>query len=294
MRAPGLELRLAYRPPFASERLLSFLAARSVQGVESVDGNSFTRSIRTPGGEAATIHLTAAPGDSIVRLRVGGVNADGPALAGVLQAARRLFDLDADPEAIDEVLAADRVLGSLAREAPGTRLPGAVDGFELAVRAIAGQQVSVEGARTTLGRIVARLGESLASPAVPITRLFPSAEMIASASREDLGMPAARADAILELGRRVAAGRLDLSGGADLRETREALRSIDGIGDWTVEYIAMRALRDPDAFPASDLGVRRGFAALGLPDDPRSVRERAERWRPWRAYATMLLWHGQR
>lgn len=187
-------------------------------------------------------------------------------------------------------ISADPVLARLVAAAPGTRLPGAVDGFELAVRAITGQQVSVAGARTTLGRIVARLGTPLAAPVGAISRLFPTPETVAAASRADLGMPGARAAAIIELARRVREGELDLSGSADPEAAVAGLSSIPGVGPWTVGYIAMRALRDPDAFPSGDLGVRHRIAALGLAVDPRSIATLTERWRPWRAYAAMHLW----
>jgi len=156
-----------------------------------------------------------------------------------------------------------------------------------------GQQVSVAGARTTLGRIAERYGEPLPAPAGALTRLFPAADVLADAPRDGLSMPGARADAIRALSAAVVAGELELSGAAELGATRAALRAIPGVGAWTVEYVAMRALRDPDAFPQSDLGVRRAFAALGLRDDARSIGRHADRWRPWRAYAVMHLWHLQ-
>ena len=284
-----VELRLDYRPPFAAERLITFLAARAVPGIEHVDGLTYRRSARTIGGDGVLLELTPDPDESVVCLRVSGVG-DASDAEGSGQVARRLFDLDADPRTIDAALTADPVLAPLVAAAPGTRLPGAVDGFELAVRAIVGQQVSVACAHTTLGRIVARLGSALEGAEGPVTSLFPTQAAIASASREELGVPGARAEAIRELGRRVGAGDLDLSGIADLEDTRAALGSIPGVGPWTVGYVAMRALGDPDAFPAGDLGVHHGIAALGLADDMRSIASRAERWRPWRGYATMHLW----
>jgi AraC family transcriptional regulator of adaptative response / DNA-3-methyladenine glycosylase II len=272
----------------AAGRLLSFLADRAVPGIEHLDGTTYRRSV-TAGGAAALLELTPEPDEPVVRLRVSWV--DGvPDPAGAVLTARGLFDLDADPETIDAALAADPALAPLVAVAPGTRLPGGADGFELAVRAIVGQQVSVAGARTTLGRIVTRLGTPLRDVAGPVTHRFPVPAAVASASREDLGVPGARAEAIRELARRVDAGDLDLSAGADLETARAGLLSIPGVGTWTAGYVAMRALRDPDAFPTGDLGIRHGIAALGLPDDTRSIVARAERWRPWRAYAAMHLW----
>lgn len=288
------ELRLAYRPPLPADRLLTFLDARAIAGVELVTGGVYVRAMRTPGGPPIVIGLAPQPAEPFVALRVTGLGNDVPLLAGVAQAARRLFDLDADPKSIDETLAGDPVMRRAVRAAPGTRMPGTTDGFELAVRAIVGQQVSVAGARTTLGRIAERFGEPLAKPVGSIVRLFPTSERLAEAPRDGFGMPGVRADAIRALAGAVASGDLDLSGAAELGPTLEALCAIPGVGEWTVAYVAMRALRDVDAFPASDLGVRHGFAALGLPDDLRSICLHAERWRPWRAYAAMHLWQLQR
>ena len=286
---PDGELRLAVRPPFAADRLLSFLSARAVPGIEHVSVRTYRRSVRTADGAGCRLELTVDPSGPAVLLGVPGTDAAGPDPGGLVEAAVRLFDLDADPRAIDASLSADPALAPLVSAAPGTRVPGAVDGFELAVRAIVGQQVSVAGARATLGRIVARLGTPLEG-AGPLTHLFPTPGAVAAASREDLPMPAARAAAIRELARRVDAGALDLSATADLQAARAGLEAIPGVGPWTVGYVAMRALRDADAFPAGDLGVRHGIAALGLADDAGSIAARAERWRPWRAYAVMHLW----
>ena len=285
-----IELTLTYRPPLAAGRLLSFLAARAVPGVEHVDDATYRRSVRTAGGGGALLELTPEPDEGIVRLRAVGVGADVPHPDGLVEASRRLLDLDAHPSEIDGALSADPILAPLVAAAPGTRLPGAVDGFELAVRAIAGQQVSVAGARTTLGRIVTRLGTPLGAPAGPISWLFPTPGTVAAASPTDLGMPGSRAAAIRELAQRVRDGELDLSGSADPEAAVAGLSSIPGVGPWTVGYIGMRALRDPDAFPSGDLGVRHGIAALGLPDDARSIATLTERWRPWRAYAAIHLW----
>ena len=297
-RETGDEPRLAVPPPFAARRLLTFLGTRAVPGLEYVAARTYGRSVRTAGSAGARLELTVDREEPAVRLRVTGFGGaagatDGaPAPADVEPAARRLFDVDADPQAIDAVLAADPALAPLVSAAPGTRVPGSIDGFELAVRAIVGQQVSVASARTTLGRMVARLGTPLPGAAGPLTHLFPTPSAVAAASPADLPMPTRRAAALRELARRVDAGELDLSGDGDPPAALAALGSIPGVGPWTVGYIAMRALRDGDAFPAGDLGVRHGMAALGLADDPRSIAARAERWRPWRAYAVMHLWLG--
>jgi AraC family transcriptional regulator of adaptative response / DNA-3-methyladenine glycosylase II len=294
VRADAPELRLAFRPPLAAGRLLSFLGARAIPGVEHVEDGRYARAMRTSAGSPLVIELEPAPSEPVVALRVTGVGDDVPLLASVVQASRRLFDLDADPDAIDEALASDPVLCPAVRSVPGTRLPGTTDGFELAVRAVVGQQVSVAGARTTLGRIAERFGEPLPAPTGPIVRLFPTAERLARAPRDAFGMPGARAQAIVALAGAVADGELDLSGTAEPEPTMERLRAIPGVGEWTAAYVAMRALRDPDAFPVGDLGVRHGFETLGLAHDAGSICAHAERWRPWRAYAAMHLWHLER
>ncbi len=284
-----LTLRLAFRRPFAAGPLLSFLAERAIPGIEAMDGSTFRRSVRTKEGRAAVIGLTPHPSEHHIALEVGVDEV--PELGGIVQAARRLLDLDAVPSAIDDTLASDPALRPLVRRTPGIRLPGAIDGFELAVRAVLGQQVSVKAARTLAGRIATRLGAPLDTAAGPITHLFPSAEQLAEASFDGIGIPAGRADTLRRLAELVAVGKLDLAATADPEDTLRALADIPGVGPWTSAYVAMRALRDPDAFPAGDLGVRRGFEALGLPAKPAQVHERAERWRPWRAYAVMHLWN---
>jgi AraC family transcriptional regulator of adaptative response / DNA-3-methyladenine glycosylase II len=250
--------------------------------------------MRTASGSPIVVELEPDGSEPFVTLRVDGVGGEPPELVTVEPAARRLFDLDADPEAIDGTLASDPVLAPLVREDPGTRLPGATDGFELAVRAIVGQQVSVAGARTTLGRIAERFGEPLGTVHGTIVRLFPAPDRLGTAPPGLLGMPRGRAEAIVSVARAVTRGELDLSGAAEIGPTLDAFTSIRGVGEWTASYVAMRALRDPDAFPVGDLGLRRGAAALGLASDPASLRERAERWRPWRAYAAMHLWNARR
>jgi len=284
------ELRLSYRLPFATGNLLAFLGRRAISGVELVTGGVYARSIRLPGHGPIVIGLAPDPVEPFVALRVTGLGGDATWLASVVRAARRLFDLDADPSSVDSVIAGDPVMRHHVRATPGMRVPGAVDGFEIAVRAIVGQQVSVAGARTTLGRIAERFGDALATPTGSIVRLFPTAERLADAPRDGLGMPGKRADALRAVARAVASGELDLSGTAEVEPTVETLRAIQGVGEWTAAYVAMRALGHPDAFPASDLGVRRAFAMLGLPDDLGSIHRYAERWRPWRAYAVMHLW----
>jgi len=278
--------RLDHRIPLADGHLLGFLGSRAIAGCEAVEGRRYARSIRMPTGAPAVVEVEPDPSEPFVTMWIRGDGAPG----AVERAVRRLLDLDADPGAIDATLGEDPALRSVVLSAPGMRLPGAVDGFEIAVRAIVGQQVSVAGARTTLGRIAQRFGEPLPEPLGTVVRVFPTPARLADAPRDGLGMPRARADAIVEVARAVESGELDLSGEADLTATRERLRAIRGVGAWTEEYVAMRALGDRDAFPVTDLGVRRGFRRLGLPDDERSMLEHAERWRPWRAYGVIHLW----
>jgi AraC family transcriptional regulator of adaptative response / DNA-3-methyladenine glycosylase II len=279
----GLSLRLAYRPPLAREALLDFLGRRAVPGVEQVDERGYARSVRTANGSGVVVRLEPRPDDAHVALSVEALG-DVPALAGIVQGARRLLDLDADPSGIDAALGADPLLRPLVRRTPGLRLPGCFDGFELAVRAVVGQQVSVPGARTTLGALVRRLGTPLEHPVAGVTHLFPTPESFAAAG--DLGLPKTRAAAIRRLAELVAVGELDLSGSVDPEESLRTLAAVLGIGPWTAAYVALRALRDPDAFPAGDLVLRRTAAKLGVDD----LAARAERWRPWRGYAAMHLW----
>jgi AraC family transcriptional regulator of adaptative response / DNA-3-methyladenine glycosylase II len=207
---------------------------------------------------------------------------------------RRLLDLDSDPEAVDTALATDPVLASAVAAEPGVRLPRAVDGFELAVRAIVGQQISVGAARAVLAKLVRAVGEPVPPPTGETiggpSALFPDAAAVAEAPDEAFAMPAARRHTIRALAAAVAAGDLVLDGGVDRAETEKQLLALPGVGAWTVGYTALRALGDPDVFLPTDLGARRGAAALGLPDEPVPLAEHATRWRPWRSYALIRLW----
>ena len=277
----GIELRLPYRPPYAWAELIGFLAERAIPSVEAVDGGVLRRALRID-GEAVVVEVEH--GDAALHLRADP--APVTALAGLAERCRAVFDVAADPVGIAESLGGDPTLGPLVRDRPGLRVPGAWDGFELAVRAVLGQQVSVRGATTLAGRLARRFGDPLPVPRGSITHLFPRPEALAAAPVEAIGMPAARAETIRVLARAVAVGELELAPSAPFETTRRRLGAIPGIGDWTVEYVAMRALRDPDAFPAGDLGLRR---ALGV--SPREVSAWGERWRPWRAYAALHLWN---
>jgi AraC family transcriptional regulator, regulatory protein of adaptative response / DNA-3-methyladenine glycosylase II len=282
--------RLRYQPPLASEPLLSFLGARAIPGVEAFDGRTFRRSMRTTTGRIAVIGLTPDPARGHVALHAS--IDDASHLEAVIPPARRLLDLDADPGPIDELLARDPALRPSVRSTPGLRSPGTIDGFELAVRAVLGQQVSIRAARTFAGRIAIAAGTPLPPELVAgnLTHIFPTAEQLAVAPLDTIGLTSRRRTSLQRLAQLVADGELDLSGRAERETTLETLLSIPGIGPWTASYVAMRALGDTDAFPASDFGIRAGFEALGLPTSSGAIERHAERWRPWRSYAVMHIW----
>ena len=284
---PGaLVLRLDYRPPLDWEAALRFLADRATPGVESVSGGAYRRTVRL--GESAG-WVSVAPDSGRPALRAAVSLSLVGALLPLAARLRALFDLDARPEVIAAHLGGDGLLAQEVRRRPGLRVPGALDGFEAAARAVVGQQVSVAAATTVSGRLAAALGASVATPFPELTRLSPAPEAMVAAGEDRiaaLGMPWARACTLVALARQVATGDLALERHAERGEVVERLRAIPGIGDWTAQVVAMRALGDPDAFPAGDLGVRRALGGV----DPRRALARAERWRPWRAYATMHLW----
>jgi AraC family transcriptional regulator of adaptative response / DNA-3-methyladenine glycosylase II len=275
---------LATRAPFDHARLLAFFAARAVDGVEQVEGRRLRRSIAVTGADgrslAGWIELRPASRAGI-EARVDARLA--PALPRVLAACKHAFDLDCQPDAVAAGL------GDLAAARPGLRLPGAFDGFETAVRTILGQQVSVKAARTLARRLVERFGTPIETPFPAVARLFPDAPRLAECAPTDiagLGIIASRARAIVLLAREVAAGRIGLTPNVDVERTLENLRTLPGVGEWTVQAIAMRALHWPDAFPAGDIGVMRALRERRAA----AIERIAEPWRPWRAYAVMHLW----
>jgi AraC family transcriptional regulator, regulatory protein of adaptative response / DNA-3-methyladenine glycosylase II len=280
----GDEIRLELRRPIAFDLLLPFLSMRAVAGIEEVRDGIYARSLPSGHGPAV-FSLVPDRVEPVVHLtiHVGG-EADSDA---IVDAARTTFDLDADPAEIDSVLGADPALAPLLARTPGIRMPGSPDRFELLMRAVFGQQVSVANARTQLGAFVARFGTPLAAPVGSITHAFPSSERVAEIAPEELAMPRRRAETVRRLGEAAASGALDLS---DRERALAALADMPGIGPWTLDYVAMRGFHDRDAFPASDLGVRRAFESFGLPSTTKKILDRAERWRPYRAYAVMHLW----
>ncbi len=282
-----LWLRLPYRAPFDWDEIVAFLRPRATPGVEGIDSQGYRRSITLDGTSA---RIEVRPGDEgthlLLRLQL-------PALCelGLLvERVKRLFDLGADPLQINSHLARDPLLAALVRRRPGLRVPGTWDGFELAVRAVLGQQVTVRAATTFAGRLVRAFGTPLEHPADGITHLFPRPEQLADAPLVRVGLIASRAAAIRALARAVCRGAIALDGSIPDDEARAQLRAIPGIGAWTTEYIAMRALREPDAFPAEDLALRHALGHSGSPATARQTLARAQAWSPWRAYAVMHLW----
>jgi AraC family transcriptional regulator of adaptative response / DNA-3-methyladenine glycosylase II len=291
--ADTLKLRLAYRPPLAWREMLEYLVRRAVPGVEFVDA---------PRGRYAR---TVSFGEKVGWVQVETSSA-GPwlevtlpaALAGqawpILARLRAQFDLDANPAKIDAQLGADPLLAPSVRRHPGLRMPGAWETFELAVRAVLGQQISVTGASTLAARLATKFGRAVKTPFDHLHRLAPTACTLAAAEPEEIatiGLPRARAATLRELALAAERGELTFGPVASMEEVVAALRKIRGIGEWTAQYVAMRALRFPDAFPAADLGVRKALAAPGEPlPSEREVVARAAAWRPWRGYATLHLW----
>jgi AraC family transcriptional regulator of adaptative response / DNA-3-methyladenine glycosylase II len=278
-------LQLAYRPPYPWRTVLAFLAARATRGVEQVTADTWRRSFRQ-GDTTGWLEVGTVPGRN--ELSVSIHHGSPLVLIRLAQRLRAVFDLEADPDEISRSLGGDPALRRALRALPGVRLPGAWDGFELAVRAILGQQVSVAAATTLAGRLAAAFGEKLPAELAPDggpCLLFPAPAVLADADLRAIGLTGARAGAVRALAEAVAAGQLALEPGPDPAGTVAQLVAIPGIGPWTAEYVAMRALREPDAFPATDLGLRR---ALDVSSG--ELARRAESWRPWRAYAAMLLW----
>ncbi len=283
----GLSLRLPYRQPFDWSGLARFLAARAIPGVEIVASGSYLRTFEA-GGVVGILEVKPVPDSPWLQLTV-----DTPPtreLMRISEKIRRQFDLRADPQTIGRHLGEDALLRPFLEACPGVRVPGAFDSFEIAVRAILGQQVTVKAATTISGRLASRCGTSLASPRDGLTHVFPSAEVLAKADLARLGIPQARADTITALARAVHADGLDLDAAPDLDQYIQRLTAIRGIGPWTAKYIAMRVLGEPDAFPETDLGLREAFKRQGQSTVARDMLARAERWRPWRAYAARILW----
>jgi AraC family transcriptional regulator of adaptative response / DNA-3-methyladenine glycosylase II len=281
----GLRVQLEFRPPFAWDKMLAYLRLRSIPGVELVDGTHYRRTAAF-GASGGWISVSMAKSGLALDLEIS------PSLAmhtgAIIARVKQLFDLNASPDTVGSLLRKDRLLAPTVKRLPGLRVAGAFDGFEIAVRTVLGQQVSVKGASTIAGRCAAELGVPIATPFAGLNRLSPAAEILAG-SHEDqvaaLGMIGSRARCVIRLAKAVSDGRVTLSSAANVDEQVDHLQALPGIGPWTANYIAMRALHWPDAFPAGDLMLMR---AAGLKQGP--LLARAEAWRPWRAYAAQFLW----
>ena len=279
-------LRLAYRPPYDWAHVRDFLARRALAGVERVDESGYTRTVAFSGGHAL-ISVRPLTGEDALELRVTG--APPSALLPLASVARRVFDLAGDPVRIGAELAADPLIGPLVTRRPGLRIPGAWDAFECAVRAVLGQQVSVAAGLTLVARVVMRAGERLSGPVGGLTHLFPSPARLAEANLNGLGITTSRTAALKSLARAALEGRVDFA--AVPGDVVAALTALPGIGPWTAQYVALRALGEPDAFPYGDWVLRRMAAPRGVAVlSPQQLEDRAHSWRPWRGYATVHLW----
>jgi AraC family transcriptional regulator of adaptative response / DNA-3-methyladenine glycosylase II len=284
VKPKSYRFRLAYRPPYDWDAVLDFLRARATPGVECVADGHYRRTIEVD-GKSGAIDVSRLDATDALHLIVRVP--DPRPLLRIVERVRRVFDLGADPAAIAGHLRADPLLRRGLARHPGIRTPRAWDGFELAVRAILGQQISVPAATTIAGRIASMFG-SPAPDGGGLGRLFPTAPQLANADVERAGVMSARAETIRTLARHVADGSIAFDSCADEKVTVAALKALPGIGDWTAEYIAMRAFGEPDAFPSGDLILRRAVGNCTA----RELERRSQAWRPWRAYAVMLLWRG--
>lgn len=289
--AAGITLKLPFSPPYDWRGIVEFLAMRAIPGVEAVEGDSYWRTFAIDRGQGV-VSVRPSAGESYLLATIW--TNDVRSLAAVVARLRRLFDLDADILTIDEQLSVDPSLAARVRQRPGMRVPGAWDGFELAVRAVLGQQVSVIAATTFAGRLVATLGRSIGTAGekanAPVHLIFPTPSALGSAELTQIGLTTARAATLQKLGRAMAADPNLLRACETLDETIAKLTALPGIGAWTAQYIAMRALREPDAFPASDLGLLRAMETRAGRPSPAQLLAIAETWRPWRAYAALRLW----
>ena len=287
----ALSVRMPWQSPYDWDGIAAFLAARATPGVEQVQSDRYFRTIRID-GRPGVIECAADKATNSLCLRVHGVATQS--LLPLVQRVREMFDLDAPVGDIRDLLAQDPKLEKLLQQRPGIRVPGAWDGFELTVRAILGQQVSVKAATTLAGRIAERYGESVVIPGtisgeLGLNRLFPTPNKLARAQMKNLGIVTTRADTIRRVAQAACDGSLAFDAAQDPDDLCRELTAIKGIGDWTAQYVAMRVCKHPDAFPALDLGLLQALGLRGVAGS-KILRERAEAWRPWRAYAALLLW----
>ncbi|MFL6057073.1 MAG: DNA-3-methyladenine glycosylase 2 family protein [Actinoallomurus sp.] len=281
----ALSVRLPFRAPLCPDNLFGHLAATAVPGVEEWRDGAYRRTLRLPHGHGV-VSLRPTPDHIACRLHL----ADLRDLSIAISRCRWLLDLDADPVAVDDLLRADPLLAAHVDKDPGRRVPRTVDPAEFAVRAVLGQQVSTAAARTHAARLVTAHGETVDDPEGGLTHLFPGMDALATLDPETLAYPRTRRTTLTKLIAALADGSIDLGAGSDWGRARELLTALPGLGPWTVEMIAMRALGDPDAFTPTDLGVRTAARSLGLPVTPAALTRHAAAWRPWRAYAVQYLW----
>jgi AraC family transcriptional regulator of adaptative response / DNA-3-methyladenine glycosylase II len=286
----GVTVRLPYRPPYDWDGVIGFLAARAIPGVEAVSRDRYARTLKVAGAAGLVIVRPGADNALEAEIRFPKLEA----LPAVIARVRRVFDLSADPSLIGAHLSQDPALAPLVAARPGLRAPGAWDGFELAVRAVLGQQITVAAARNLAARLTEAYGDPLEDPAAAalgLTRLFPEPERLVGQDIAALGMPAARGKALEALARTVAADPTIFTPRADLESAIAALSALPGVGTWTAQYIALRELRETDAFPHADIGLLRALTdESGRRPKPEELLARAEAWRPWRAYAAQHLW----
>jgi AraC family transcriptional regulator of adaptative response / DNA-3-methyladenine glycosylase II len=285
MRDEQVSLMLSYRPPYDWDSLATFLGERAISGMERVDARGYERTIRVQHGYA---HILVAPvkGSHALRLQVS--RAEPNDLFEIATTARRVFDLTADPVAIADVLSADPMFVPLVARRPGLRMPGVWGTFECAVRGVLGQRISVSSARLLAERLVRRFGDRIGAASNGLTHVFPSPEKLVNANLSGIGLTAPKIAGLHALARAALDGTVNLSAQPD--EVVKALNELPGVGNWTAQYVALRALGEPDAFPCSDLVVRRAMAGARSTLSIEAMRNRAEAWRPWRGYATLHLW----
>lgn len=283
---------LPYRAPYDWGAMLDFLGSRAIPGVEQVSGGTYRRTIRA-GGVQGSVRVANAPDRRALaaEIRIDSL----AAIPGIIERLKRVFDTRCDPSAIHAVFARDRLLAPLIARRPGLRVPGAWDGFELGVRAILGQQVSVSAASSLAGQLAARYGDPVHPGEAGLTHIFPAPEALSRFEETgETGMPVKRAAAIGAFARAAARDPRLVTGELDLAETTERLQALPGIGAWTTSYFAMRALQDSDAFPAGDVALQRILRAAGIAPGAETTRQRIEGWRPWRSYAVLHLWTAER
>ena len=285
-----IRIRLGYRPPFDFEHVLSYLAYRAIPGVEKAERGHYARSFDIDGVKGILSVSPAPRGHALdAQIRIFDAGKGVLPVRTIAARIRRLFDLDAEPGAIRAAFRRDPLIGPRLARKPGLRMPGSFDGFELAIRAVLGQQISVKGATTIAGRIVAKSGAPCPANDEGLTHFFPSARILSGADLSGLGLTGGRIATLAALAKATASGKVDFTPSESLEASIAALTALPGIGEWTAHYVALRAIGEPDAFPASDLGLRKA-AGNGVPVSAKELEAMSEAWRPWRGYAALALW----